>query len=777
MFAKNVKISLVNLTTTEPHIHSGMQCIFMLRGMAVIEMDDEKIHLSSEDLLVINSNQFYAVKSKSPNIALVLEVERDYMLSECGGIGEGVIKCYCIGHSDESSHYYGLKRALTRMLYIAVKKAPCYRLDFKAEMLRFIHILFTSFEVSGEISDKRPVHEKSKNINDVLTYINDNFYRPMKLEEVAKQEYMSPQYFSKYFKRKTGYGFLEYLTSLRLKKAMQSLIYTDDSIVKVALDHGFANAKSFNAAFKKEYHDTPGSFRKRHQRDGNQKLNETDGVVINLEVDVELKEFMRYVKKYDINLEQKTLSKKSHDIVLGDQEVKELAVHENILNIGRIETAGYTNLYKQMETLRDHLGFQYVHFELEYHFIPNNVPYSLITYNQFFRAVDQIQKLKLTPFLKIRPDDKYKHWDAERIETDAKERITTFLDCVCSIYGREYLATWKVHIVVDESFDPLIYEIFYKTIYRTVKQRVPRIQIGTYAVDKTSQEQYNRFWNFLEGAKEKNYMPDFITFGVFPIDKKENYMETQFFYSGLRNYYLEVIDSIKSVYQKTDAEVPPLYMIEWNTLMGDLENESILYFRSAIIIETLLDLNKEIKGAGFWADSSVSTMYSGELPMSSLALYMLNDVRRPIYPVLEIMKRMGTHVIHEDKNLLVSKNRCNEYNILIWNPKYLNPSYSLDDSTTESLASNINLKLKNMPSGIYQIKKVTCNKEHSGAITQIVDAGYPDFTDIEVFNFIQDNIANGLNVYEEYIFSGTYILNTNLLYNSVIMYVIRKKEE
>jgi len=777
MFAKNVKISMVNLTTTEPHIHSGMQCIFMLRGMAVIEMDDEKIHLSSEDLLVINSNQFHAVKTESSNIALVLEVERDYILSECGGIGEGNIKCYCIGHSDESSHYYGLKRALTRMLYIAVKKEACYQLDFKAEMLRFIHILFTSFRVEGENGDKRPVREKAKNISDVLTYINDNFYRPMKLEEVAKREYMSPQYFSKYFKRKTGYGFLEYLTSLRLKKAMQSLMYTDDSIVKIALDYGFANAKSFNAAFKKEYHNTPGSFRKQYLSDGNKNLNEADGVEINLEVDVELKEFMRYVKKYDINLEQTTLSKKSYDIILGDQEVKELAVHENILNIGKVETAGYTNLYKQLETLRNQLGFRYVHFELEYHFIPNDIQYSLILYNQFFRAVDQMQKLHLTPFLKIRPNDKYKLWDAEQIEADAKEKITTFLNCVCSIYSIEYLVTWKIHIVVDESFDSSVYELFYKTIYRAVKQRVPRIQIGTYAVDKSSREQYDRFQNFLDGAKENNYMPDFITFGVFPVDKKENYMATQFFYSGLRNYYLEAIDGIKSVYRKTAAEVPPLYMIEWNTLMGDLENESILYYRSAIIVEALLDLNKEIKGAGFWADSSVSTMYSGELPMSSLALYMLNDVRRPIYPVLEILKRMGTHIIHEDKNLLVSKNHPNEYNILIWNPKYLNPSYSLDDSTTEPLASNVNLKLKNMPPGIYQIKKVTCNKEHSGAITQIVNAGYPDFTDMEVFDFIQYNIANGLNVYEEYIISGTYVLNTNLLYNSVIMYVIRKKEE
>jgi len=319
--------------------------------------------------------------------------------------------------------------------------------------------------------------------------------------------------------------------------------------------------------------------------------------------------------------------------------------------------------------------------------------------------------------------------------------------------------------------------MFYDIVYQALKKKIPRMQIGYYALNKPDAEQKERFRLFMEGAKSKNIEPDFITFGAFPINKKEHYMANQFFYSGLRTYYQEVINAVKSVCRKTIAEVPPLYMTEWNTLMGDLDNESILYFRSAIIVEALLDINTEIKGAGYWADSAVSARYSGELPMSSLALYMLDDVRRPIYPVLEIIKRLGGCIIHEDKNILVSINERREYNIMIWNPKYLNPSYSLDDSTTESLTRNINIKLKSMEPGIYQVKKVTCNKEHSGVITQIVNAGYPDFTDMEVFDYIQYNIANGLNVYEEYIFNGTYILNTNLLYNSVIMYIIRKKEE
>ncbi|MGL6199740.1 MAG: helix-turn-helix domain-containing protein [Lachnospiraceae bacterium] len=777
MITKDVKMSLVDLSITQPRIHSGIQCLFVLRGTASVKVEEQTIHLSAEDLLVINSNQLYSVITDTSNIILMLEVEREYILDECGSMAEGVINCYCIGYSDESSDYYGLKRSLTRMIYIVIKKEQGYQLDFKVELLRFLHILYTSFRVEGETQDKPLINEKSKSISHVLTYINDNYYRQLNLEEVAKREYMSPPYFSKYFKRKTGYGFLEYLTSVRLKKAIQSLILTDDSIVKIALDHGFANSKSFNDAFKKKYQDTPGNYRKQYQNCSQQKQNDTDRIDINLEANIELKEFLRYVKKYDINFEQTKMNKKYYEVSFCQKQVKEIYPQENILNIGRVETAGYTNLFNQLETLRDNLGFQYVRFELEYHFIPANIHYSLILYNQFFRTIDRLKKVGMVPFIKISPDEKYIKGDPAQIEQEIQEKINTFIYCIKAIYNIADLSTWKIEIYVPRHFNDAVRKMFYDLIYKALKQQIPGIMVGYYALNNTEAEQKERFRLFLDYTDRKNCRPDFISFGAFPLDKKEKYLATQFFYPGLQTYYRDIIDTVKDVCQVCIAEVPPLYMSEWNTLMGDLDNESILYFRSAVIVDALLEVNTDIRGAGYWADSSVSKLYSGEPPMSSLALYMLDDVRRPIYPVLEIMKRLGSYIIHAGKNILVSRNNRDEYNILIWNPKYLNPSYSLDDSTTESLTMNFNIKLKNLEQGIYQIKKVTCNKEHSGAITQIVNAGYPDFTDMEVFDYIQFNIANGLNVYEEYIFSRAYILNTNLLYNGVTMYIIKKKEE
>jgi len=776
MLTKGIKMSVANLSSTKVHIHHGLQCIFVLKGHVTIEVEEETIGLSPEDLLVINSNQLHTVTADNSNIALVLEIDRDYLLNECTDFVNTRIKCHCIGYSDDSSNYYGLKRALTRMLYIALKQAKGYQLDFKVELLRFIHILYTNFRVENEVTKEGKAREKQRTIDEVLAYLNDNYYRPLKLEELAKREYMSPQYFSKYFKQKTGHGFLKYLTQLRLKKVMYSLVYTEDSLIKIALEHGFANAKSLNAAFKKEYEDTPGNFRKMHKKGQDAEQGEADKLGLNLEVGVDLKEFMRYLKKYDINFEQVELNKHDYEVRLDNAVVKELRAQENILNIGKVETAGYTNLFKQLESLRDRLGFRYVYFELENHFIPNNVPYSLILYNQFFRAIEQLEKLQMIPFLKIVPSTEYASWNLQKAEEEIISNIETFLLCVGEIYHKKYVETWKVNIQFCETPGEQIEHLHYMTWYRMIKRKYPRMQVGIYALHDYDEVSKKRFAQFITMAKAQRVLPDFVTFGVFPVNRIESYLSEQFFYSGLRQYYQKVIDTIKGIYQEEACTSPPLYMIEWNTLMGDLQNESILYFRSALIVEVLLSLNEEIQGAGYWADSAVSTRYSGEPAMSSLALYMLNDVRRPIHPMLEMLQRMGNQIIYQEKNILVSKTAKEEYILLVWNPHYLNPSYSLDDVTIESLCKNVNIKLSHVENGVYQMKKITCNKENAGALTQIADAGYPDFSDTEVFDYVQYNIANGLNVYEEYILNGSYVLNTTLLYNSVVMYIIKKMD-
>ncbi len=99
-------------------------------------------------------------------------------------------------------------------------------------------------------------------IQKVAQYISENFSESITLHDAAQMAFMEDSYFSRQFKKLTGFGFVEYLTQVRLKAAAQMLADTSHSISKIAEDCGFSGSNYFGDVFKKLYGKSPVEYRK-----------------------------------------------------------------------------------------------------------------------------------------------------------------------------------------------------------------------------------------------------------------------------------------------------------------------------------------------------------------------------------------------------------------------------------------------------------------------------------------------------------------------------------
>lgn len=106
----------------------------------------------------------------------------------------------------------------------------------------------------------------SEDIETVMAYINLNFHLPITLEEVAQKANLSPTYLSKKFRRVTGMTFKEYLNYIRIRKASQALLTTDDSITQIAADCGFNGSNYFKDIFRKTTGFSPREFRRQSKQ-------------------------------------------------------------------------------------------------------------------------------------------------------------------------------------------------------------------------------------------------------------------------------------------------------------------------------------------------------------------------------------------------------------------------------------------------------------------------------------------------------------------------------
>jgi AraC-like DNA-binding protein len=97
----------------------------------------------------------------------------------------------------------------------------------------------------------------------VLMLLEEDSQHQWELTEIAQRVNLSPGRLAHLFKSEVGTSIQQYLTQIRLAKAMQHLESTFLSIKEIASAAGFRNVARFTAGFKNAVGVTPADYRRR----------------------------------------------------------------------------------------------------------------------------------------------------------------------------------------------------------------------------------------------------------------------------------------------------------------------------------------------------------------------------------------------------------------------------------------------------------------------------------------------------------------------------------
>lgn len=124
------------------------------------------------------------------------------------------------------------------------------------------HILTDIIEPFSESSDSSHL-VNIKKIERALEYINSHYSRNISISEIASVCGYSESNFCKHFKNVTGTSFHSALNKRRLENASLILKSTALPLEEIAIEVGFADAKTLCRIFKKEMGTTPNKYRKK----------------------------------------------------------------------------------------------------------------------------------------------------------------------------------------------------------------------------------------------------------------------------------------------------------------------------------------------------------------------------------------------------------------------------------------------------------------------------------------------------------------------------------
>ncbi len=118
---------------------------------------------------------------------------------------------------------------------------------------------FIDLACSAVLEDKKDRYSRPFKFID--HYLQENYHEQLSVEQVATIIGLNTKYFSQLCKTYFGATFLEYLTSIRMKKAKQLLLTGDYSIKEVAEMTSFTDGNYFSRVFRQTFGISPSSFK------------------------------------------------------------------------------------------------------------------------------------------------------------------------------------------------------------------------------------------------------------------------------------------------------------------------------------------------------------------------------------------------------------------------------------------------------------------------------------------------------------------------------------
>ena len=108
--------------------------------------------------------------------------------------------------------------------------------------------------------------KKVTQIRPAINYIDANYDKPIALAEIAKASHLSVSRLAHIFKEQMGITIIDYLTSVRIERAKQLLLATEQNCTEICFQIGYNNQSYFTRTFKELVGMTPRQFRVRNQR-------------------------------------------------------------------------------------------------------------------------------------------------------------------------------------------------------------------------------------------------------------------------------------------------------------------------------------------------------------------------------------------------------------------------------------------------------------------------------------------------------------------------------
>ncbi|WP_238917163.1 helix-turn-helix domain-containing protein [Clostridium sp. YIM B02555] len=785
-----IVITLNKVKRIFSNVQKNMEFLFVLKGELKAIINNKNYKLSESDVLLINNGDIYEIYGEEENIVLSMQIDNDFANNVMRGEQSLFL---CNSSIDANENYNNIRKILSKIMYeYSIKKN---RYDFKVMSLLYdlIYLLDMNFTIVEEYKMQTLEIKNSKHIeriNSILTYIKQNYYKQISLQDVADAQYLTPEYLSKFFKSHMNMTLLKYLNEYRLSQAVKELIRTDNSVTVVAMNNGFPNLAAFNKIFKEVYDTTPAEYRTqiRKKQEISNKDEKIELEITKVDYNQALEKLTQYVA-YEVENYNKFPQDdlvKSVTVNADVDKIKQVTHSwRNLINLGYAQDGLRSDLQQQLMHIQNKIKFKYARFQgifsdemLSY----GEETLEEVNYNftKIDKLIDFLYSINLKPFielgnkakvLSITSNKAMYFRNSSKQEKHFKkslELLEKFIVHCINRYGitevsQWYFEFWKEgeidYVFWNGNFHKYIEE--FKCYHDTIKKIVPEAKVGGPGFNTEVNKKW--FGEFLNQLKRTNTRLDFLSVSLYPYElvednkieeiekinnriSEEHEYKTRLFPSKDRNYSKVQLTKIGKMIKDAGIEIQEIHVTEYNSSISHRHPANDTIFKAAYITKNIIDTLDETDSFGYWFCSDIS----GELNDSKNLLYgdmgiiSANGISKPGFYAYEMLAKLGNSLIKKGDGYVITKESSYSYQIITYNYKHFSYFYCLSEEALVNLDQyynifeneqklNINITLSGVKKGRYRIKKYILNREHGSIFDEWLNMN-------SVYNIKKDEI-------------------------------------
>lgn len=682
--------------------------------------------------------------------------------------------------------YYRLCQDFSIIIFNNLKNELCSKMKLISAINDMIVTIFEAYGLKEDTEEKKD-YAADRNIA-ILQYINDHYSEKITVTEIASYLGIHPQYFSSFFHKQFHTGFIEYLTAYRVNRSISDLIYENENILTIAINHGFSNHKTYAAAFRKQYGCSPTEYRKNH-------LNAASAE-IPAALDAKAAEEHLGIFSFFRQFIQSDSQFSSYRHTLQRQQTLELDIaelsktsyysnQERFLSVGRAFACLRSDVQMQIRQAKVDYDFEYLRFRdifsddlYVYYEDENKEP--IYSWQSLDNVFDFIISLGVKPFSeigympnKLASRKQFSGWQYHPNVSFPKsiERWTAlirqFLTHYIERYGISEVRTWYFDFWTspdlkvknpywNEDMDSFFQ--FYKATYDTFLEVDDKLRLGSPNFSTISGfPWYEAFFQF---CYANHIFPSYVSIHIYGCELKGtpslteslSDINSESFSISNQNYIHEQLKVLHQIMNRCGFRSLDVIVSDWNLsfLPKDLIRDTC--YMGPFIAHTYAQTLSQVKGMCYW---SLSDIHEDAFPESRLfsggpGMMDYHGLKKASYNTISLIGKLGNHILDRGGNYLFTQ-RGRNYQLLIFNLIKFDYMFSLIDKSAidekhryHIYSNNDNLYLNlmlHLPKGTYYIKKYEVNRSYGSAYDIWGQMGFPHVLRKDMEDYIRDSSA------------------------------------